>query len=101
MKPTEVLVYLQSLPSPLSHGTVIGLDRLFGLSRKKSLELRHTFVLAQLRAGLEEGVAGARRVAQETGRMKYLRPIYTELAKSHREQARRIFAEASPSYHPI
>jgi aminopeptidase N len=98
--PTELLVYLQSLPV-LDPGTVRALDALFGLSERRSLELRHTFVLVQLRAGMSEGVAGARRVARETGRMKYLRPIFTELARSQRETARRIYQEMRGGYHPI
>jgi leukotriene-A4 hydrolase len=50
---------------------------------------------------LPEGIAGARRVALETGRMKYLRPIYSELVKRDRAAAERIFAEARGGYHPI
>jgi aminopeptidase N len=101
MKPAELLIYLQSLP-PLDPGTVKALDALFGLSERKSLELRHTFVLAQLRAGMmPEGVAAARRVLQETGRMKYLRPLFTELARTDLPTAQRIYAELREGYHPI
>src|SRR5207237_1361026 len=90
LRPAELLIYLQSLP-PLEPDQVRALDALFGLSERRSLELRHTFVLLQLRAGLfSEGVAGARRVVQQTGRMKYLRPIYTALAKHDRQLAGRV-----------
>jgi hypothetical protein len=33
--------------------------------------------------------------------MKYLRPIYQQLAKTDRPTAQRIFEEARDSYHPI
>jgi hypothetical protein len=33
--------------------------------------------------------------------MKYLRPLYGELAKRDRPAAERIYAEARASYHPI
>jgi hypothetical protein len=33
--------------------------------------------------------------------MKYLRPIYQQLAKTDRATAQRIFEEARDSYHPI
>ena len=96
--PTELLVFLQSLPAdpPLAE-----IDARYGLSQRKSLELRHTFVLAKLRAGAAGAIEDARRVALETGRMKYLRPVYQQLATSDRAAAARIFAEARAGYHPI
>jgi leukotriene-A4 hydrolase len=73
------------------------------LSRRRSLDIRHTFVLAQLRAGVPDGREAARRVLRESGRMKYLRPLYTELARrpQTRALAREIYDEARASYHPI
>ena len=101
LKPTELLVYLQSLPDLLDARTVAKIDAEYGLSGRKSLELRHTFVLAQLRAKMPEGIEAARRVALETGRMKYLRPVYQQLVKSDRPAAERIYQVARGSYHPI
>ncbi|HYR18304.1 MAG TPA: M1 family metallopeptidase [Myxococcales bacterium] len=102
LQPTELLVFLQSLPE-LPPDVCGQLDSLLGLSRRRSLELRHTFVLVQLRAGVEAGRQAARRVLRETGRMKYLRPVYTELARrpQTRALAREIYEEARASYHPI
>ena len=102
MTPTELLVFVQALPE-LSPDVCGQLDALLGLSRRRSLELRHTFVLVQLRAGLVEGREAARRVLLESGRMKYLRPLYTELARrpQTRALAREIYEEARASYHPI
>ena len=39
----------------------------------------------------------------QSGRMKYLRPLYTELARrpQTRALAREIYEEARDSYHPI
>ena len=102
MNPTELLVFLQALPE-LSPEVCGQLDALLGLSRRRSLDLRHTFVLVQLRAGVPEGREAARRVLLESGRMKYLRPVYTELARrpQTRALAREIYEEARASYHPI
>jgi len=100
LNPTELLVYLKSLPAP-ERDTVRALDGLFGLSERRSLELRHSFVLLQLRAGMSEGIEGARRIVRETGRMKYLRPIFSELARTGRETAQRIYRESRHAYHPI
>ena len=102
MNPTELLVFLQALPE-LSPEVCQQLDALLGLSRRRSLDLRHTFVLVQLRAGVAEGREAAGRVLLESGRMKYLRPLYTELARrpQTRALAREIYEEARDSYHPI
>jgi len=102
LQPTELLVFLQSLPE-LAPEVCDQLDSLLGLSRRRSLELRHTFVLVQLRAGALAGREAARRVLRETGRIKYLRPVYTELARrpQTRALAREIYEEARASYHPI
>lgn len=101
LAPTELLVYLQALPQPAEVKLLAALDAQFGLSARKSLELRHTFVLAQLRAGLPEAVEGMRRVVSETGRMKYLKPLYAELTKRDAAAARRIYADSRAGYHPI
>jgi leukotriene-A4 hydrolase len=96
---TELLVYLQSVaPDP---ARLRELDARWQLSARRSLELRHTFVLLQLRAGVEGAVDAARRVVLETGRMRYLRPIYTELIRRDREAAQRVYQEARAGYHNI
>jgi len=102
LQPTELLVFLQSLPE-LTAEVCAQLDALLGLSRRRSLELRHAFALVQLRAGVEAGRDAARRLLRETGRMKYLRPVYTELARrpQTRALAREIYEEARAAYHPI
>jgi leukotriene-A4 hydrolase len=43
------------------------------------------------------------QVLTRQGRMKYLRPLYTALAKEPRtrDRARAVFAKAGASYHPI
>jgi leukotriene-A4 hydrolase len=101
VSPTELLVYLQALPNPCDPELLAALDTHFGLSKTKSLELRHTFVLAQLRAGVPGAVEAARKVVSESGRMKYLKPVYGELAKRDRAAAQRIYEELRPGYHPI
>jgi leukotriene-A4 hydrolase len=97
--PTELLVVLQAFAPDVTK--LRELDARYGLSDRRSLELRHAFVLLQLRAGAPEAVDAARRVLLETGRMRYLRPLYTELARRHPEAARRIYQEGRGGYHNI
>src|SRR5207248_10570840 len=73
--PTELLIHLQSIqPDP---ALLQKLDARHGLSARQSLELRHSFVLLQLRAGVPEGIEGARRLALEDRKS-------TRLNSSHR-----------------
>src|SRR6267143_936997 len=97
--PAELLVVLQALPPDSPR--VRELDERFDLANRRSLELRHTFVLLQLRAGAPEAVEAARRILVASGRMRYLRPLYTELARRHPEAAQRIYQEARAGYHNI
>jgi len=97
--PTELLVLLQSIAPGAAR--LREMDARWGLSSRRSLELRHTFVVLQLRAGVEGAVEAARQLLLATGRMKYLRPLYTELLRCDRAAAERIFAEARGGYHNI
>src|SRR6266481_2923868 len=97
--PAELLVLLQGLPPDAAK--VREVDARFGISSRRSLELREALVLVMIRAGMPEAVEAARRIVLETGRMKYLRPLYTELSRRDPAAARRIFQEASPGYHHI
>src|SRR3989475_4470241 len=97
--PTELLVVLQSTPADAAK--LRELDARWGLSQRRSLELRHNFVLLQIRAGMPGAVDAARRVLLETGRMRYLRPLYTELARRDPAEARHIYEEARAGYHSI
>jgi leukotriene-A4 hydrolase len=97
--PTELLVALQSAPAEPQR--LREMDARWGLSQRRSLELRQNFVLLQLRAGMPEGVEAARRVLLETGRMRYLRPLYTELVQRDPAAARRIYQEGRSGYHNI
>jgi aminopeptidase N len=97
--PAELLVVLQGqAPVPAK---VRELDARFGISGRRSLELRQALVLLQLRAGMPEAVEATRRIVLETGRMRYLRPLYTELSRRDPSAARRIYQEARPGYHHI
>lgn len=95
--PTELLAYLHAQKTP----DLDALDRKHGLSQRKSLELRTAFVALQLEQGAPGAVEGARRIALETGRMKYLRPIFTALARRDAAAARRVFDEARAGWHNI
>jgi len=97
--PAELLVLLQGLTPDAAK--VRELDARFGISGRRSLELRQALVLLMIRAGMPEAVEAARRIVLETGRMKYLRPLYTELCRRDPAVAQRIYQEARSGYHHI
>ncbi|TMB27633.1 MAG: M1 family metallopeptidase [Deltaproteobacteria bacterium] len=100
--PTELLLYLNALRTPLRE-TCEEVEARYRIRARRSLELRTAFAVAQLRAGMPEGAEEARKIALGIGRMKFLRALYTELQArpATREKARKIFEEARGTYHPI
>lgn len=106
-KPAELLVFLKALgdeeaPAP-DAATCAALDARFSLSGRRSFELRTAFLLCALRARLPGAAENAARLVRETGRMKFLRPLYRALAAdpATRPLAERAYAGARAGYHPI
>ncbi|MBS2022300.1 MAG: M1 family metallopeptidase [Deltaproteobacteria bacterium] len=103
LSPIELQLVLSELPAETSALRCEAIEKLFELGKKQSLELRVAWLEAALRAGTESALVPARAVLLETGRMKFLKPLYRQLARrpETKEFARRVFAEASGGYHPI
>src|ERR1700730_10432521 len=105
-RPEELLVFLQQLAeseAPVPAATCMALETMFSLRGRKSLELRTAFLLQALRAKVPGAAQEAARAVRETGRMKFLRPLYSALAgdPAPRALAEEAYAQAKPSYHPI
>jgi aminopeptidase N len=105
-RPEELLVFLQQLAeseAPVPAATCAALEAMFSLRGRKSLELRTAFLLPALRAKVPGAAEEAARAVGETGRMKFLRPLYGALARdpATRALAEETYAQAKPSYHPI
>jgi hypothetical protein len=60
-------------------------------------------LLQALRVQVPGAAQEAARAVRETGRMKFLRPLYGALARdpSTRALAEETYAQAKPGYHPI
>jgi hypothetical protein len=99
----EWVHFLQSLPAGLDSERLAGLDRAFGLSQRGNAEVLQAWLLVALREGYEPAAPALEEFLLGVGRIKFLRPLYQELAKSDagRERARRILAAARPGYHPL
>jgi leukotriene-A4 hydrolase len=103
LTPAELLLFLQALPADLTAQACGALRALLRPEQFRSLELRVAWLSAALRAGDPLAPDEAAHVLVQTGRMKYLRPLYTELwaRPETRELAQRVFARAQHGYHPI
>lgn len=98
----EWQIFLETLPRVLPHGKVLALDAAFGLSLSKNWELRVGFLEIAASSGHEAIYPAVRSSLLETGRMKYLRPLYTGLVTGGaRKLAGEIFREAESKYHII
>jgi hypothetical protein len=101
--PTEWVLWLGRLPKPVSRAQVEVLDARYELSDSKNPEILVAWLQVALRAGHAPALKRVEDVLSVYGRMKYLRPLYTVLNASAatREEAKRLFAQYAPRYHPI
>ncbi|RWW13571.1 hypothetical protein GW17_00022700 [Ensete ventricosum] len=85
--------------------TIAALDAHYRLSESRDYEVKVAFLQLAISSGCKEYFGEVERTLKQVGRMKYLRPLYTALVQGSAEEtkmsARRIFAEARDTYHPI
>jgi leukotriene A-4 hydrolase/aminopeptidase len=102
-KPTEMLLWLQTLPRPLPGGELVWLDRSLSLTSRGNYELLVEWLVIAATSDYEPLFLRIREVLLRVGRMKYLRPLYRALGSHPRTRAlaREIFASAAPTYHTL
>ncbi len=101
--PAEWHLYLNGLPRPQSREFCQSLDARFGLSAKGNSEILVGWLTLAAESGYEPVLERIDSVLGTVGRMKYLRPLYTALARDPRtrKRARSLFERHHDSYHPI
>ena len=100
--PTEWELYLESLPRPFA--ACAELDARYQLSASRNYEVLVAWLVLALESSHDAVLPRAEEVLAKVGRMKYLRPLYTALARrgdAAAATARRVFARARDGYHPI
>jgi aminopeptidase N len=99
----EWMHFIRALPHNLSTARMAELDNAFRLTDVGNSEILHEWLLLSIRTGYQPAFPRLERFLTEVGRRKYLRPLYTELAKTEagRRRAQSVFAKARPGYHPI
>ena len=79
------------------------LDDAFRLTASGNSEILHQWLLMSVRSGYEPAYPKMEEFLTSVGRRKFLRPLYTELAKTDegKRRAAAIYSKARPLYHPI
>jgi hypothetical protein len=79
------------------------LDAAFKFSESGNAEILHAWLLRVIARQYKPAYPALEKFLTSMGRRKFLKPLYTELAKTPEgmELARRIYARARPSYHPV
>jgi leukotriene-A4 hydrolase len=100
---TEWQLFLESLPPGPDPQLVSELDARFQLTGSRNAEVLVAWLLAGLRAGWPPALERTRTLLGEVGRMKYLKPLYAQLARvaATRALAHALFARYAERYHPI
>jgi aminopeptidase N len=96
----ERVHFIQSLPN-LYPEHLASLDTQFHFSESGNSEVLSAWLEKALDSGYTGVYPAVERFLTTQGRRKFLKPLYERLAKSDPAFARKIYAKARPSYHPV
>jgi leukotriene-A4 hydrolase len=96
--------FIQTLPRRLPRRRLDALQRGLELNTIGNMEVRFDWFALAIPNGYEPAGASIERFLTEQGRGKFIRPTYTALMAQGawgQALARRVYAQARPTYHPI
>lgn len=101
--PSELLVFLQNLPRVLDQPGCAWLDATLGLTARGNYEILVEWLTLAAASSYQPAYPRIREVLAQVGRVKYLRQLYSALARNPdtRALAREVFAQAEPGYHSL
>ncbi|HNU07817.1 MAG TPA: leukotriene A4 hydrolase C-terminal domain-containing protein, partial [Pyrinomonadaceae bacterium] len=97
----EWLQFLKSMPEGLSSAKMANLDEAFGLTKAGNSEISFQWLMMSIKTGYSPAEAKLEEFLTTIGRRKFVRPLFTELAKKDMNRACEIYRKARPGYHPI
>lgn len=99
----SIIGSLEKSKTNMPHPTLKRMEEIYKLSSTKNSEIRFRWQTLCIRAGAEFIFPQVEFFLKEQGRMKFVRPLFSELLKSSEgtKLARRIFSESKTNYHPI
>ena len=99
----EWLHFIRNLPKPLAPEKMAELDAAFGLTQSGNSEIQAAWFQRAIESRYAAAYPALEQFLTTVGRRKFLRPLYTELAKTPEgaEMALRIYQKARPGYHSV
>lgn len=102
LTPLEWQVVLSELPESMPAADLAAIDDRYHLSGIQNWEIRVEWLLRRLRSAPEKGEKMVAAALRDTGRMKYLRPLYQALLDCRPlPNVERIYDERKLRYHPV
>ena len=97
------LHFIEGLPEQMTGDQMHALDNAFGFTASGNAEILCQWFLVAIRNHYTDADARLEAFLMNVGRRKFLKPIYTELAKTPEGLARAqaIYAKARPRYHSV
>jgi len=97
------LRFLNGLPESLDPARMAELDRAFRFTESGNSEILAKWLELSIRHGYRAADERLEAFLMNVGRRKFLKPLYTELAKSEagKRRALEIYARARPRYHSV
>lgn len=100
---TEWVLYLEAMPRPSSLEICGELDDTYELTKATNPEVLASWLTLACESGYAKVLPRVETVLAQTGRMKYLKPLYRALAgrAETKPLAQSLFAKLREQYHPI
>jgi leukotriene-A4 hydrolase len=100
---TEWQLYLETMPKPSPASVCKELDATYSLTTSKNPEVLVSWLVLACTSGYAEALPRVEEVLGQTGRMKFVKPLYRALDGriETKKLARDLFARFRGQYHPI
>jgi aminopeptidase N len=96
--------FIRALPAAIRVDRLRALDRQYRLTRTPNAEIATYWLPVMIRGDAREAMPAIEAFLLRVGRVRMVRPIYEAMltqGEPWRALAKRIFAKASPLYHPV
>ncbi len=99
----EWLHFLKSMPENLGAEKMSQLDQMFAFTKSGNSEISFQWLMMSIKNNYKTADARLEEFLTTIGRRKFVRPLFTELAKTPEgtKRANEIYAKARSGYHPI
>jgi leukotriene-A4 hydrolase len=99
----EWIHFLKCISEKVTSPKMLELDNAFGLTSSRNSEIIVEWLLLSIKKDYKKAFPRLEEFLSTVGRNKYLKPLYTELAKTQKGEQRAIsiYTRVRPTYHPI